>query len=405
MPSLLSDSRKKKSTAAQRPPTRRQTAQTTESTLSTAPAIGFGPDSSPQVTPGNVLQLQRTIGNQAVQRLLAEQRGSTTGVPSIQPKGPGSLQVGAANDRYEQEADRVAKQVTSGDLSTSAPPSIQPARQVQLSRAFTPTIQRKTRNLPIDSRLTSGIRNLGYTKSIETPLAGLVANLNKYNQIPKNDTGYDQQLQLLNVIMNDARGIHQHLNTSGFMQKKGTVRSYGGPARLGYYHLIRKLTQLSGGSYEFKDHKGLVEYEIEAVEAQSGKPTVALTSAPQRPRPPRKQHWEDATYEDTKRRQHWGLSKVRGTNNKVLAGRAGYGSVPRTGAVMPDMDHLRELTQTPLEFSEQGLEGTKQVMHGAPISAPPSRIAIHNPGQHRGQHCLANKPQRHHPSKCWKLPL
>lgn len=49
-----------------------------------------------------LLQIQRSRGNQAVQRLLKEQDRSV-----IQPK----LKIGQSNDRYEREADRVAEQV------------------------------------------------------------------------------------------------------------------------------------------------------------------------------------------------------------------------------------------------------------------------------------------------------
>lgn len=56
----------------------------------------------------HILQLQRTIGNQAVQRLIKQ-----LGVIS-QESGVGiqtKLTVGQPNDIYEQEADRVAEQV------------------------------------------------------------------------------------------------------------------------------------------------------------------------------------------------------------------------------------------------------------------------------------------------------
>ncbi len=63
------------------------------------------------LTPSDVMALQRTIGNQAVQRMLSgNQTGpnpSPTGQTIIQPK----LVVGPANDRYEQEADGIANQV------------------------------------------------------------------------------------------------------------------------------------------------------------------------------------------------------------------------------------------------------------------------------------------------------
>ena len=58
-----------------------------------------------RLRPADVLALQRTVGNQAVTRLL----GRTTPAPHIQFK----LTVGPASDRYEQEADRVAEQVMS----------------------------------------------------------------------------------------------------------------------------------------------------------------------------------------------------------------------------------------------------------------------------------------------------
>jgi hypothetical protein len=57
------------------------------------------------LTPRDVLRLQHTVGNRAVGRLLAGIRSR----PAIQAR----LTVGAAGDRYEQEADRIADQVMS----------------------------------------------------------------------------------------------------------------------------------------------------------------------------------------------------------------------------------------------------------------------------------------------------
>src|SRR5512143_4089821 len=61
--------------------------------------------------PGDLLALQRGLGNQAVQRLLARH--------SVQAR----LTVGPAGDRYEQEADRVAGQVMTmpAQSTTKAP--------------------------------------------------------------------------------------------------------------------------------------------------------------------------------------------------------------------------------------------------------------------------------------------
>ena len=65
-----------------------------------------------RLTPTDVMALQRTIGNQAVVRLLGRSSPPPQSRRSplvIQPK----LKVGPVGDKYEQEADRVAQQVTS----------------------------------------------------------------------------------------------------------------------------------------------------------------------------------------------------------------------------------------------------------------------------------------------------
>jgi hypothetical protein len=56
-----------------------------------------------RLQPNQVLSLQRSIGNRAVQKMVTSSRNA----PVIQPK----LEVGPVGDRYEQEADRVAAQV------------------------------------------------------------------------------------------------------------------------------------------------------------------------------------------------------------------------------------------------------------------------------------------------------
>lgn len=77
---------------------------------------------------GDMLQLQRTIGNRAVQRILTQiakpqPEFRTTSPHSIQTK----LTVGPVGDIYEQEADRVAKQV----MSISANPPQPVLRQTE----------------------------------------------------------------------------------------------------------------------------------------------------------------------------------------------------------------------------------------------------------------------------------
>ena len=55
-----------------------------------------------------IQQLQRTLGNRQVAKLIQAKRLTPEGkIIGLQPK----LTVGAADDQYEQEADRVANQV------------------------------------------------------------------------------------------------------------------------------------------------------------------------------------------------------------------------------------------------------------------------------------------------------
>ena len=90
------------------------------------------PRTPPQ--PAEILALQRRYGNRAVQRLLANR--------TLQAK----LTVGAANDPYEQEADRVAAQV----MSAPAPsPTVQRLDEEEdevqakpLATSITPLVQR-----------------------------------------------------------------------------------------------------------------------------------------------------------------------------------------------------------------------------------------------------------------------
>nr|BAG82745.1 hypothetical protein [uncultured bacterium] len=79
------------------------------------------------LTPQSVLALQRTAGNQAVNRLLQTSSPSSTtrsAMPVIQTK----LKVGPVDDAYEQEADRIADQVV---RQPAAQPSVQREDTVQ----------------------------------------------------------------------------------------------------------------------------------------------------------------------------------------------------------------------------------------------------------------------------------
>lgn len=77
------------------------------------------PDKStnePETETPDVVQLQRTLGNQAVQRLMKTGRLQLSGSNVLQAK----LTVTSAGDQYEQEADKVAQQVVHGTGAETA---------------------------------------------------------------------------------------------------------------------------------------------------------------------------------------------------------------------------------------------------------------------------------------------
>jgi hypothetical protein len=73
----------------------------------------------------SILHLQRTVGNQAVQRLL---QAHTANVEGDSATVKTKLTVNTPGDTYEQEADRIADQVMatpSRSAASNAPPRIQ----------------------------------------------------------------------------------------------------------------------------------------------------------------------------------------------------------------------------------------------------------------------------------------
>lgn len=87
------------------------------------------------VNPAQVLHLRRAIGDRAVSRLIADRRAA------IQAK----LTVGAADDRYEREADQVAAQVMSANAAGGAAVSRQEdesGAQRKAALSITPLAQR-----------------------------------------------------------------------------------------------------------------------------------------------------------------------------------------------------------------------------------------------------------------------
>ncbi|HEY3290546.1 MAG TPA: DUF4157 domain-containing protein, partial [Anaerolineae bacterium] len=91
-----------------------------------------------------ILQLQHTIGNRAVGQLLTRQH------VAIQAK----LTVGAADDPFEREADRVAAQVISRHEAPAGVGLNEDDTSVQRSPAITPFVQR--RNADVNSSFDAG---------------------------------------------------------------------------------------------------------------------------------------------------------------------------------------------------------------------------------------------------------
>lgn len=73
----------------------------------------------PQLLAGDLLYLQRTVGNRAVGQMLS---------------GGGNLRVGPANDRYEQEAEGVAQQVSSHAEKVQRAPALVSSVQPRIQR-------------------------------------------------------------------------------------------------------------------------------------------------------------------------------------------------------------------------------------------------------------------------------
>ena len=122
-------------------------------------------------TPGDMLRLQRAVGNRAVTRL-------------IQTK----LTVGPAGDRYEQEADRVAQQVLTMPTPARTQPTVQRAgpeeEEIQtkpLATSITPVIQRagseeeeEIQAKPLTASITPVIQRAGPEEEEEVQAKPLV---------------------------------------------------------------------------------------------------------------------------------------------------------------------------------------------------------------------------------------
>lgn len=121
------------------------------------------------------LQLQRMLGNQRIGELIQAKRLTPEGgIIGLQPK----LNVGAADDQYEREADHVARQVMNMPESAAANPMQQATppgeedkdKMLQtkpLAASITPFVQRQTegdeepkeKEIPVQAKFLNGTGN------------------------------------------------------------------------------------------------------------------------------------------------------------------------------------------------------------------------------------------------------
>lgn len=129
-----------------------------------------------------ITQLHDTLGNQQISRLIQAKRLSPLGeITGLQRK----LTVGAADDQYEQEADRVARQVMSipdaavaNSMQRNMPPEDDQENMLQtkpLVASITPFVQRKISNeedneTPVQARLASVQREISPEEDKDIPV-------------------------------------------------------------------------------------------------------------------------------------------------------------------------------------------------------------------------------------------
>jgi hypothetical protein len=102
-----------------------------------------GPPPAAMLKPDDILYLQQTIGNQAVQQLLTPTQDGDA--PPAAPPVQAKLNVGSPGDRYEQEADRIADAVVSR-MRTDESHAAQGDSGAEVEEEFqaTPRLQRQT---------------------------------------------------------------------------------------------------------------------------------------------------------------------------------------------------------------------------------------------------------------------
>ncbi|GJL76397.1 DUF4157 domain-containing protein [Nitrosomonas sp.] len=139
-----------------------------------------------------ISQLQRTLGNHEIARLIQAKRLLPSGeIIGLQRK----LTVGAANDQYEQEADQVARQVmnmpdvaVANSMQRTPSPEEDQEQMLQtkpLAASITPFVQRDMSNeedkeTPVQARLASVQREISPEEDKDNPVqAKFVTEINR----------------------------------------------------------------------------------------------------------------------------------------------------------------------------------------------------------------------------------
>ncbi len=115
----------------------------------------------PAVSPNDILSLQRTVGNEAVGRILAERKGTAeSGGPLLKPFLQAKLTVNPPGDTYEREADRMAGKVM-GRISASRTESAQRQEEEEEELQTKPVNPVQRQEEEIQMRPAAAIRRSG----------------------------------------------------------------------------------------------------------------------------------------------------------------------------------------------------------------------------------------------------
>ncbi|MBN1136786.1 MAG: DUF4157 domain-containing protein [Anaerolineae bacterium] len=142
-----------------------------------------------QARPTDVIALQRVAGNRAVSRMIQAQ--------SLVLR---KLTVGAANDHYEQEADRVAEQVLSVPT-----PATQPVTGGSVQRQ--PEEEEEIQTKPLAVSITPLVQRQGEEEEIQT------SRLQR--------KGEEEEIQTKSLVLLQRQGEEEEIQTKPLVQRRG----------------------------------------------------------------------------------------------------------------------------------------------------------------------------------------